>query len=181
MASSVGHALCGISCLLAVNAASPSRSIVVTGPSALLFIALANLPDVDFLVGYLVARDPHWIHQGPTHSLLFAVAVGLLAGFAWRKRPGPWLASAVFAATILSHDIIDIFTGPAPGFNRSPGLALWWPLETELISAPVTIFPGIRHLTLSDLVSWHNFMAIILETAIFMPIIALLVRIRRRP
>ena len=137
-------------------------------------MVLANLPDIDFLAGYLWASNPHAFHQRATHTLAFAVLAGLLAGIVWRRPFGLWPTSAVFIATILSHDVVDMFTGPAPGFNLSPGLALLWPLYTEAISAPLTIFPGILHSTLEDLISRHNVMAIMHEGVVFMPIIALL-------
>ena len=174
MASTVGHALCGISCLLGVSGANPGRPIPLTLRSAALFMLLANLPDIDFLVGYIVAQDPNAFHQGPTHSLLFAMVAGLLAGFAWRKQLGLRLASVAFTAAVLSHDVVDILTGPILGFVRSPGLALLWPFSTEKISAPFTLFPGILHLTFGELVSWHNMTAIAFELAVFIPIIVLL-------
>ena len=174
MPSTVGHALCGMSCLLAANSARPDRAIPLTGRNALLFAVLANLPDIDFLVGYALEGDLHAFHQGPTHSLLFAVAAGVLAGFAWRGRLGHFSAAAVFSATILSHHVLDMLGGPALGFNRSPGLALLWPFDTTVWSAPFTVFPGIAHGAFSDLISWHNAKAIMYEILVFVPIIALL-------
>lgn len=174
MASTVAHALCGISCQLGLAGANRRRSIPLTFRSAALFMLLANLPDIDFLAGYLVARDPNAFHQGPTHSLLFAMVAGLLAGCAWRQQLGFRLASVVSTITILSHDFIDILTGPSLGFVRSPGLALWWPLGTEKISAPVTLFPGILHLTAGELVSLHNVFAVGFEIAVFIPILVLI-------
>ncbi|HEV8262294.1 MAG TPA: metal-dependent hydrolase [Burkholderiales bacterium] len=174
MASTVGHALCGVSCLLGVIAASPGRSIRCTYRSAGLFAVLANLPDIDFIAGYLLASNAHAFHQGATHTLIFAAAAGLLVGCLWGRPYGLWPASVVFIATILSHDVIDMLTGPAPGFNRSPGLALFWPFDTTVISAPVTIFPGINHLTIEEFVRWHNVVAVAHEIVVFMPVIALL-------
>lgn len=173
MPSTVGHALCGVSCLLAANTAKPA-SIPLFPRNALLFMVLANLPDIDFLIGYAVAGDPHAYHQGPTHSLLFALVAGVIAGFAWRGRLGRWPAAAVFSATILSHDVIDMLAGPAPGFNRSAGLALLWPFDSRTISAPVTIFPEILHMSFADLFGWHNAIAIAHEIVVFLSIIALL-------
>ncbi len=166
--------MCGITCLLGVIAASPGRSIRCNYRNAALFAVLANLPDIDFIAGYIFASDPHAFHQGVTHTLVFATAAGLLAGLVWGGPYGRWSASGVFIATILSHDVIDMLTGPARGFNRSPGLALFWPLDEAVISAPVTIFPGILHSTIEDLLSGPNFLAVLYEIAVFAPIVVLL-------
>lgn len=174
MASTVGHALCGVSCLLAVIAASPGRPIPFTFRSVALFVVLANLPDIDFLAGYLWASDPHLFHQRATHTLAFAGLAGFLAGIVWRGPFGLWTAAGAFSFTILSHDLVDMLSGPAPGFNRSPGLALLWPFDEGMVSAPLTIFAGIRHSTIEELIGLHNVMAMAHECAVFLPIIALL-------
>jgi len=174
MSSTVGHALCGVTCLLGATAIIPRGSFHFNWRGVALFMTLANLPDIDFLVGYLVASDAHAFHQGPTHCLLFAVVMGLLLGFVFRRRLGLWPATIAFTLTIVSHDVVDVFSGPAPGFNRSPGIALLWPFDTEMVSAPFTIFPGILHENLEQLVSLHNAIAMIYEAAVFLPLIALL-------
>ena len=50
-----------------------------------LFIAvMANLPDMDVLLGLVFAGNGNAFHRGPTHSLTFAVFMGFLASNAWR-------------------------------------------------------------------------------------------------
>ena len=166
MSSTLGHSLCGLSCMLASNAALP-RSAVCTGWHILLFMVLANLPDIDFLVGYVVAGNVHAFHQGPTHSLLFALIAGCMVGLMVRRQTSWWLSATVFTLTILSHDLVDMFTGPMLGLHPSYGVPLLWPLDSARIVAPVTLFPSIQHDTLQRLFSWHNAGAMLYEAVVF--------------
>ncbi|MFA4833984.1 MAG: metal-dependent hydrolase [Patescibacteria group bacterium] len=75
----------------------------------LLVIILANLPDIDFLLGLLFARNAYAYHYGFTHSPLFA----LLAAF-FISRAGKisrlYKVNFLFCfLLILSHDLADFF------------------------------------------------------------------------
>ncbi|MDO8413851.1 MAG: metal-dependent hydrolase, partial [Gallionellaceae bacterium] len=133
----------------------------------MLFMGLANLPDIDFLIGYIVAADVHAFHQGPTHSVLFAVIAGCMAALIWRRNLSWGLSATVFTLTILSHDLVDIFTGPMLGLHPSYGVPLLWPFYIERVVAPVTLLPSIQHDTLARFLSWHNAAAMLYEVAVF--------------
>jgi len=55
---------------------------------------LANLPDIDIIIGLIMEGNGYAFHRGPTHSLIFALAAGLIAlnGWRWRQQvpAGPW-------------------------------------------------------------------------------------------
>ena len=53
-------------------------------------VLLANLPDIDVLIGLVFRWDGNAFHRGPTHSLLFALFGGFMAYYAgryWLKIP----------------------------------------------------------------------------------------------
>lgn len=85
-----------------------SLELAVTG--AILAVGLANLPDVDQPL-------PRLRHRGPTHTVWFAVLVGLLAGvgtaFVVGSTPSRFAFSFGFAvgtASILAHLAGDVVT-----------------------------------------------------------------------
>jgi hypothetical protein len=88
-------------------------------------VVLANLPDIDVIFGLLLKLNGSAFHRGPTHSLLFALAIGFLASKAaqsweWLPRLGFWSCFPL----ILSHVAADaLFSSSAVSF--------FWPLETN--------------------------------------------------
>lgn len=108
---------------------------------ALAFMAIANLPDADFALGFVIGQ-PGVFHRGLSHTLLAALVFGAALGALTRWRHGGrWLpASAVFACVYASHLLIDAFTiderGPA-------GAQFLWPLSDAYYIAPVTLFTEI--------------------------------------
>ncbi len=172
MASTVGHALCGVTILLATAAAKPQLGLRVDWKTLVLFTALANLPDIDLLIGYSVARNPHLFHSGPTHSLVFALLMGTLVSAFPMRSLSRLTAIAVFTAIIFSHDLIDSLTGPVVGMHETHGMPIFWPFSEYRLSMPVTVFPGPDHATWKRLISLYNLKVILIETLIFVPFIA---------
>jgi len=90
----------------------------------------AMLPDVDAIgFAFGVRYDSMWGHRGLTHSIAFAVLVGLAAGmFAFGKRsngPGRLQLSLYFTLVTLSHPLLDALT------NGGRGVALFAPFSAE--------------------------------------------------
>ncbi len=84
---------------------------------------LANLPDIDVLMGLLVQGNGNMFHRGPTHSLLFALICGCLASQAWRmNRHVPRIGFPPCFAIVFSHVLADM------AFTSAP-VSLLWPLE----------------------------------------------------
>jgi hypothetical protein len=86
---------------------------------------LANLPDVDVLVG-LVFRGNGWaFHRGPTHSLVFALLMACLASRAWKIwSHAPKTSFLSCFLMILSHVIADSWIG-------NSAVSLFWPFEVS--------------------------------------------------
>ena len=88
-------------------------------------VVLANLPDIDVLLGLLLAGNGSLYHRGPTHSLVFALLAGFLASNAWRAwRQIPKINFSLAFLIILSHVLADLL------FTTSP-TSLFWPLEVH--------------------------------------------------
>jgi inner membrane protein len=98
-------------------------------PYWLLAGLLTVLPDLDTLS--MTSYSSIWGHRGFTHSLTFAMAVGLLATAltGWYLRMHFWHLAAVFCTVAASHSVLDMLT---KGGN---GVALWWPLSDDRVGS----------------------------------------------
>ena len=84
---------------------------------------LANLPDVDILVGLLLRGNGNVFHRGPTHSLLFALLAGYSASQLWRLWGRvPRLGFALCFGLVFSHVLADMVFTTAP-------VSLFWPFQ----------------------------------------------------
>ena len=92
----------------------------------LAFIALlANLPDLDMLIGLLVEWNAQAFHRGPTHSLVFAIAAGWFASWTAKR----WLSMTGFG---FRHGFILVFSHVAADalLTQSP-VSFFWPLAVN--------------------------------------------------
>jgi membrane-bound metal-dependent hydrolase YbcI (DUF457 family) len=137
---------------------------------AAVLIFVANLPDLDFLLGFVIGQ-PGLLHRGISHTVLAVVGFGIAAGaFAhwWRReRFGP--AALVFGAAYLSHLVLDYFTID----TRPPaGVQILWPFSSAHFIAPVTIFAEItidgqtRAAFLRTVLAWPTVVVLLRETVI---------------
>jgi hypothetical protein len=116
----LGHAAVGIT----VGELVPGKGKPAIDWKYYIFVALlANLPDIDILIGLLFSGNGSLIHRGVTHSLLFALFTAVLAAQGrrlWPKLPkiGFWTCFAF----IFSHIFADLL------FTSSP-VSLFWPFE----------------------------------------------------
>lgn len=117
----IGHAAIG----LATHELQSGTSAFRRWRHFLFIVLLANLPDIDVLIGLLVKWNGNAFHRGPTHSLAFALAAGLLAfwtGRCWLRDTAPGYRQTVLL--IFSHVVADaLFTDSAVSF--------FWPFEVH--------------------------------------------------
>ena len=134
----------------------------------LVFLVLANLPDID-LVPRLFLGIP--VQHGVfTHSLLFSFIVAILVG-SWHKRR---LSFALIAfLLVVSHLILDFFTGERLGFHPSWGIPWLYPFYKEHFTSPLTLFLGTKKRTLAHLFCWQNLVAVLYELCLVGLILAL--------
>lgn len=86
-------------------------------------IVLANLPDIDVLIGLVVHGNGNVFHRGPTHSFLFALIMAVVAANSWRLWSEiPKVNFLLCFFLILSHVLTDAFLTTSPVSFR-------WPLE----------------------------------------------------
>lgn len=87
------------------------------------------LPDLDML-GFRLGISYSDIlgHRGLSHSLVFALGVGLLAALAAPVlKSGRLAAGVVCGGSVLGHILLDAMT------NGGLGVALWWPWSAERV------------------------------------------------
>lgn len=103
------------------------------------FCAIA--PDLDVLAfKYGIPYGSEWGHRGWTHSLAFALVVGVLIGWVSgalgrmiTKDPSTYQTSSLsawFVLSMASHPLLDMLT------NGGLGCALWWPFSADRIFFP---------------------------------------------
>jgi inner membrane protein len=125
--------------------------------------ALSVLPDADFIAFRIGIPYPHpFGHRGMTHSLLFAVLVGLLVALALRLRRRPVLLDALLAALVVaSHGVLDAMT------TGGLGIEFFWPFDTQRYFLPWRFIPvaplGARML------SPRGLSVLITEAVLFLP------------
>ncbi|MEX1252748.1 MAG: metal-dependent hydrolase [Dehalococcoidia bacterium] len=129
MATPIGHSIVGYT--LARSAGLRSR------PALALAIGAANLPDVDFALGYVANGDVYSLHHEViTHRPVFPLLVGIAAGvgsaavsLVTGRGPSPWraLRTGALAATLVgSHLAMDPLPLPYDSFSPKP--ERFWPI-----------------------------------------------------
>lgn len=135
MASTVGHVLTGVAFGTAILPRTTSRRVWIAG------VVCAALPDIDAIGRPFGWGDVAFLggHRGLTHSLLFALILGLLVTLMW-FRDGPWnkahtrIALYLVVATA-AHGVLDAFTSYGPGvafffpFSSTRYVSAWRPLQ----------------------------------------------------
>ena len=118
----LGHAAIGWTAHTFISGKNPSLS----NWRQVIFVTLfANSPDIDVISGLLLYGNGSALHRGPTHSLLFALLVALLASNAWRLgRFFPRMDFGICFSLILSHVLADLFLTNTP-------ISFCWPLEVH--------------------------------------------------
>jgi len=120
------HAVVPLAAGLALGRKALPPRLVAAG------VVAAMAPDFDTVAFRLgIAYADQFGHRGATHSIVFALALGLIAAACapW-LRSGRWRAFAFIALCTLSHPLLDALT------NGGLGVALLWPWSGERLFAP---------------------------------------------
>lgn len=180
----VGHTITGY----AVAELQPANPFNAWWKTAAFVAVVANLPDLDLLVGLLVDR-PLDFHHGPTHSLAAALAFGAIAGLLatlLKRRFWSffWLSAAVYASHVLLDAVAPERSGP------HSGVALFWPVTGQRLSLPVPMPDWLFQALaleggesgqgfLSALVGWDTVLVMGAEAVLFAPLLGVAILIRR--
>ncbi len=168
MPTPVGHTLAGLA-IWAATERSKSLSLkdMLNGRHlgwAALCVTASNIPDADFISitrSGLEFSGKH--HHGVTHSIGFAVGLGVMV-WVWGKiRKSEFAGRAATLTTFCYaiHIVMDLFnvdTYPVNGI----GLPALWPLTDTYFIAP--LFSGASR---ADILSFHNVVAVGLEVLIY--------------
>lgn len=120
------HAVVPLALGLALGRRTISPRLIAAG----MFAAIA--PDFDTIAFKLgIAYADQFGHRGSSHSLLFALAVGVIGAMVapW-LRTTRWRALLFLAFCTASHPLLDALT------NGGLGVALLWPWSHERVFAP---------------------------------------------
>lgn len=95
-------------------------------------VAASMVPDLDVIGLKLgIAYADSMGHRGITHSLLFALVLGLFAtAFASRLRASPLAAGLFVFVSCASHGLLDMCT------NGGLGIAYLWPFSSDRYFLP---------------------------------------------
>jgi inner membrane protein len=129
--ASLGHIVVGMAAARVHSRDSAGSRWPALAP-IVFWAALSFLPDADVIgFGLGVRYEDPWGHRGATHSLMFALALGLVAGalaprFGYRAFRTGVMATLVVA----SHALLDTLT------DGGLGCALFWPFDLTRYFAP---------------------------------------------
>ncbi len=177
MASPVGHSLVGLACFFGwFKKPATLENIKTHRLHVAVFVLLANLPDIDFVLSWLITGNPNRYHSAGTHTLLFAASVGAVLGYRFRIAQGFSKSALILGAVTGSHAAVDFLTGPVLGWHPSYGVPWLMPFISERITSPLTLFVGPKHNSWSHILSAHNWGWALYEVALLLPVLFLLLR-----
>jgi inner membrane protein len=115
------HAIVPITVAILLSKKRISAPLIVVG------IVASMAPDADVVAFYLGVEYAHELgHRGASHSVVFALFLGLIAMvFHKPLKTGKLLAFSFVAACAASHGFLDMFT------NGGLGVAYYWPWSIE--------------------------------------------------
>ena len=162
----IAHGLVGASVVELLRPSSQRRSVKLLLLGALLAIS----PDFDYALNWLRISWGGW-HHGFTHSIPFALVVGLVLIVICRD----WSVRSylLFTLAYVSHALLDFM------FTESRGIALWWPFTNYRYKAR---FPSLIEYAWSRASLFETILDILklclLELVIFGPILLVVLWIR---
>jgi hypothetical protein len=186
----IAHSAFGLGCYLVFgNAfdreASKGEKVLLAG----FCVAVANVPDLDFVPGILIG-DPGRFHHGPSHSIAAALVGGLLLSFLLVKVLRGRISSSKIGicclCSLLIHPILDCFSMDS---SEPYGVPLLWPFTETYFISPVSLFLDVQRdqtsvrTFLDTLINPNNVRGAIVEL-FFSGMVLLLVlgvRVRSRP
>lgn len=132
--ASLGHLAVGVATGRWRAMDQPGAALV---PSMAVLSVLSVLPDADVVAFRLgIPYGDPFGHRGMTHSLAFALAMGVLAGVVQRLRERPWPRDALLvAAVVASHGLLDACT------TGGKGVEFFWPVDTGRYFLPWALIP----------------------------------------
>jgi membrane-bound metal-dependent hydrolase YbcI (DUF457 family) len=158
----IAHGLVGAGLVAAIHPRPARRFFAPLVAGA----ALANAPDLDFLLVYGFGQRS-W-HRAFTHSITVALAVSLLfILFLGLRRIR---VAAAYGLAFASHMVLDFVTTKEGG-----GLELFWPISTARVKLGLW---GLSEVP-SRLAAAEVLQALAMEAMLFAPLLLLILLLRR--
>jgi inner membrane protein len=157
---------------LAIGLGLGRRSVPV--PLLVAGVIASAMPDLDVLAfRFGIPYANEFGHRGASHSLAFAVLLGVIAAaLAPRLRASRLSALLLVGASSASHGLLDMLT------NGGRGVALWWPLSQERYFFPVRVIE-VSPLSVHRLMTGHGLGVLQSELLwVWLPAIVLLAVLR---
>ena len=137
--------------------------------AAVAFSTFSLLPDLDVIAfRFGVPYAAPFGHRGATHSVAFALAMGVVAWLVTRS----WKSTLALFVVVLSHPLLDMLT------DGGLGVALFWPLTPERYFFPWRPLP-VAPLG-SGMLSGRGLHVVLVEAACFLPLWILALAPRRK-
>ncbi len=160
--ASIGHVVLG-------TAVARAHDGTLNWRSAVAFSAFSMLPDLD-VIGFRfgIPYGAPFGHRGATHSIAFALAVGVLGFFITRRN---WRSTFAVTLVVLSHPLLDMLT------DGGLGVALFWPLTPHRYFFPWTPLPVAP--IGKGMLSARGLYVVAVESLVFLPLLFLRLDPRR--
>jgi inner membrane protein len=130
--------------------------------SAIAFSTFSMMPDLDVIAfRFGIPYSAPFGHRGATHSIAFALLVGLF-GWLLTKR---WRSTLAVAFVVLSHPLLDALT------DGGLGVALFWPLTNHRYFFPWNPLPVAP--IGKGMLSLRGLYVIGVESLVFLPLLFL--------
>lgn len=128
----LGHGLLGAAAIAATRTDLRSKDL---WKSMAVGAALAIIPDFDIFLTNVLHFSRN-LHRSFTHSLAWALAIGLIAAFARRRGPN-YRAGIAYGAATMTHGLLDALV------SIKGGVALLWPFTQRRFAAGLYEYPDV--------------------------------------
>ncbi len=177
MASPVAHSLTGY----LIYRLTVRQDETDHWPPLWAYIAMANLPDIDIVFGFLQNTPFQYHHESIANSVGVTLGVTLLAWCCARALPNRlrWQHGWLFLSLYGTHVLLDFFGG-------GRAVPILWPLDAHTYINPIGFMPGLiksdasNAQFLASLLHIRNGVVMLLECAVFLPGVYLAERWRGR-
>ncbi|NIU01746.1 MAG: hypothetical protein GWN01_12820, partial [Nitrosopumilaceae archaeon] len=125
------------------SAFSTAENSKINFRSFILFIFIANAPDLDFLPG-IITGQPNLYHHGISHSIGIGIVVSLILALVLNHKKSLAIAKNfwLYFSLYISHLFLDYLSVD----GRPPaGIPVFWPISGEYFIFPFPILPPILH------------------------------------
>ncbi len=169
----VAHCLAGASIVAATRSGFSLRR---DWGAILLGATLALIPDLDLILAFWLKYGAK-AHGGFTHSILFALLLGIMAALAMRETSARGMAA--YSAAALSHGLLDVI--PRKDYG---GAQLLWPFSDQNLRLGIfrdyEFYPDPNSQSVVQILSDAS-VYLGYETLVWLPIFIAIIALKSRP